>query len=133
MRESLQKAEGRRTVFFGTVARFGSKPGYKGRAPIDTLLLRDVRDRSGSIYCDHLWFILTTSFQRLDLDLGDRLMFDARVRPYRKGYRGRDDDEEFGVSLDYKLAHPTNVRVIRRADSVAIVQPALFEKAEEAQ
>jgi hypothetical protein len=118
VREELAKAVGYRTVFFGTVSRFGSKKGFKGRPAIETLCLVDVRDRSGRISCDHLWFVFTAGFKRAAPELGDRVQFDARVRPYLKGYRGgRNDPECGGVTTDYKLSNPTGIRVIARRGS----------------
>ena len=74
-----------------------------------TVLLVDVRDSDGNPVTDHLWFNYTKGFASLgDLQEGDVIRFDARVRPYIKGYvnqREYIDERE----VDYKLAYPTKV------------------------
>lgn len=131
MRDSLREAEGVRTEFFGTVERFGSKPGFQGHAPVPTILLLEVNDLAGQIRTDHLWFTLTKGFEEAKLQPGDRIRFAARVKPYTKGYRGRrddDDDNNFGVTKDWRLSHPTNIEITRRGDrAIAAAQSSLFE------
>ena len=111
MREKLQAIDGRRCSFTATFKRFGTKPAYKG-PPIKTVLLVDVKDGAGLEVCDHIWFVCSSGFAALDLKEGDQVAFDARSKPYVKGYRGhRHDDWDLpGESLDYKLSHPTKVR-----------------------
>lgn len=112
MRELLQKRNGQRSAFTATFERFGSKTAYKG-APIKTALFRDVRDRLNQVVTDHLWFIVRKTLDALNLQPDDRISFDARVQPYRKGYRGnREDDYMPGPSIDYKLAFPSRVKKI---------------------
>lgn len=109
MREALGNIKGKRLRFIAEFERFGSKRAYKG-PPIVTLLFVDIRDKAGVRYTDHLWFSMNKTFEKLDLKPGDLISFDARVRSYVKGYRGRRDDEYSApVSTDYKLSHPTNV------------------------
>ena len=78
-----------------------------------TVLLVDVRDSDGNLVTDHLWFNYTKGFESLgDLQEGDVIRFDARVRPYVKGYvnqRAYIDERE----VDYKLAYPTKVARVR--------------------
>ncbi len=114
MRVAFKAANGIRTTFAATVARFATKPAFRGPA-IPTVLLQNVTDRSGTIVTDHLWFTITKRFEDAGIQIGDRVQFDARVRRYRKGYRGhRDDDDLPVVSIDYRLSHATNIRIIRR-------------------
>lgn len=113
MRERLKEIEGVRQRFTATFVRFGSKKAYKG-PPIKTLLFEDVKDKYKNDYCDHIWFTDTKGFQKLNLQSGDKISFDARVKPYTKGYRGRRDDyddyyDHKPVSKDYKLSHPNNL------------------------
>jgi len=86
VREELAGIEDFRGTFTGTFIRFGSKAGYRG--PESTLLLGDVRDTEDRAMTDHLWFNLTKGFDALDLQPGDRVRFDARVKMYLKGYMG---------------------------------------------
>lgn len=120
MREELQARDGKRGKFTATFARFGSKTAYKGPM-IKTALFRDIKDESGEIVTDHLWFTVGKQMEALNLTPDDRVAFEARVKPYRKGYRGhRDyDDDMPAPSVDYRLAWPTKMRVLK------VVGPAL--------
>lgn len=87
-----------RSTFTGRFVRFGSKPGR-----LETILLADIADRFGNVLTDHLWFNRTKGFIDLGpLRAGDRVMFDARVKTYRKAGRV--------VRIDYKLSYPSQVR-----------------------
>lgn len=121
MREELKNiGEEVRHTFTGEFARFGEKKAYKSPIPDVTVLLVNVKDEKGNIVTDHLWFNYTKGFKACDLQIGDVVQFDARVKEYEKGYKGyRDwDYDEFlpPVSLDYKLSHPTKISVISRAE-----------------
>lgn len=114
MREQLKEINNLRGRFRGTVAKFGTKPAYKG-APIKTVLLRDVKDSNDRVVTDHLWFVVGVQFESLKLVPGDEIQFDARVTNYRKGYRGRRDDDYDDrppPSVDYRLSRPTKVRKV---------------------
>lgn len=112
MREGLAKRNGLRTLYRGTVVRFGSKPSYRGPA-MPTILLRDVTDSRGEVVADHLWFTYGKSFARLDLQPGDVVEFVARAEPYVRGYQGRRDDVgDRPLERDYRLSFPTRVRKV---------------------
>ncbi|MOA55104.1 hypothetical protein D3C78_1788350 [compost metagenome] len=64
----------------------------------------------GRLATDHLWFNLTKGFKDLRLQPGDRVQFDARAKPYTKGYKGKRKSINKPVQDDYKLSHPTKVR-----------------------
>lgn len=120
MRKKLQEIDQVRATFTGTVERFGTKSSYGYTKP--TLLLVNVKNAAGEVVTDHLWFNLTKGFESLGLCTGDTVQFDARVRPYTKGYRGwRDDVYDKPVEKDYKLSHPTKLVKVP-----AGVQPALI-------
>lgn len=109
MRKELGNIAGVRQRFTATFVRFGTKKAFKG-APIITLLFEDVRDKHGKEYTDHLWFTNNKQFKSLNLQGGDKISFDARVKPYTKGYRGnREDYDVKPISRDYKLSHPNNI------------------------
>ena len=117
-----------RARFSGIVARFGEKSSYKG-PPLKTLMLTDVR-YGGAVITDHLWF--THGRWSKDLDIGDKIEFDARVTTYEKGYRGHREDawDAPPPSIDYRLSHPTkvvkkmNIREATLADLASIVELA---------
>ena len=110
MREKLEKLEGVRQSFSGTFVRYGKS--YWGCHLKKTLLFENVQDTSGKVVTDHIWFKDNKGFQKLGTIIqGDRVAFDARVRPYVKGYinyREEIDDRE----LDYKLNNPTKIRFL---------------------
>lgn len=110
MREELKKKFGSRERFKGTFDKYSLKSSYKG-LPKETLLLTDVQTIGERHITDHLWFNHTKGFKELGtLYRGDVISFDARVRPYEKGYiRDEWDIKE----LDYKLSHPTKLRVTK--------------------
>lgn len=110
MREELAKIENYRGTFIGTVRRFGTKP-KQGYASLKTILLVDVTDHAGAAMCDHVWFIQGIQFERLELRVGERVAFRARVLRYIKGYKGNRDDPELpSLTTDFRLAFPTDVR-----------------------
>lgn len=102
LRLKLAKKEGIRGVFTGTFERFGTKLGYRGGAE-STVLLKQIRDESGKIVSDHLWFNFTKGFASLGpMKVGDLVQFHARVKPYIKGYEFKQ--------IDFKLSHPTKFK-----------------------
>ena len=111
MRRELANKEGERKTFSGIFIRFGRKTGYQGYSE-ETLLLKNIIDlESGKVVADHVWFNYTKSFQRLTLEEGVQLTFDARIKKYVKGYV----NSRYGLNerkKDYRLSHPTNVKVI---------------------
>ena len=114
MRRSLQTLAGQRLRFVGVFLRFGTKHGYRG--PERTLLLRDVCLESApdQIVTDHLWFTCGKTFDQLHLHPGDRVIFNARVTMYEKGYHGRRAEEsgESWSARDYRLERPTRAEKI---------------------
>jgi hypothetical protein len=112
MRKNLARIDGVRGIFTGTFVRFGEKNGYKGPEP--TVLLQHICDASGHEVTDHLWFNLTKGFAALDLHGGETVEFRARVKGYIKGYKGRNWEKSLEAPLteDYKLSHPTKIRVV---------------------
>jgi|SRR5579862_1443914 len=116
MREVLKEQEGIRSTFRGTVARFGTKPAYRGY-PIPTVMLSDVKDKTGKVVADHIWFVIGVQMQRLNLQVGDEVIFDARVTEYEKGYKGyREDVYDAPIEVDYRLSNPTKVRKVTEVD-----------------
>jgi len=113
MRKSFSANNGTRTSFSGTFVRFGVKNAYKG-PPITTLLIKDVRSDDGSITEDHIWFSMTSRFENIKDELreGVELTFEARIKPYTKGYVNMREwvDER---TIDYKLSYPTNIQIIK--------------------
>jgi hypothetical protein len=132
VRTKLAEIDGKRGLFTGTLARFGQKKAYKG-PPIKTALLRDVKNARGEHMTDHLWFKVGLQMERLNLQPGDEISFEARVTPYIKGYRGRRDDDDLPpLEKDYRLSFPRNFKKLS-STSAAKPQAALplFDQVEE--
>jgi hypothetical protein len=110
MRKLLKQQEGRRGEFRGTVAQFGTKRAFRG-PDLPTMLLKDVEDETGQIVTDHVWMTVGKQLSRLNVQVGEEVVFVARVTRYEKGYKGsREDVFAAPPSTDYPLSYPTNVR-----------------------
>jgi len=120
MREELAKLHGKRRRFQGVFVRFGQKSGYK--YPLTTILLKDVVDvASGKLVTDHLWFTMGKQFEALELKEGDVVHFNARVTEYEKGYRGRQDEDDYDykpVQIDYRLSFPTQFMKVSKPANI---------------
>ena len=120
MREELAKLFGQRRRFQGVFVRFGQKSGYKG--VLTTILLKDIVDViSQKLVSDHSWFTMGKRFAELDLKEGDIIRFYARVTSYIKGYRGRQDEDDYDckpVERDFRLSFPT--KFVKVSPSVAV-------------
>jgi hypothetical protein len=104
MRTKLAQHHGKRRRFEGTFERFGTKTAYKG-PPLKTLILLNVIDvYTREEITDHLWFTVGKQLDKLNLNEGDIIRFDARVTRYWKGYVHRDEDNR---ELDYRLSFPS--------------------------
>lgn len=112
MRNKLKKINGQRDVFTGVFVQTGHKNGYMESLP--TLLLKNIKDKSGQVICDHLWMNETKGFQQLDLTEGDVVEFSAKVEKYLKGYFGHREEIQLEkpIHADYKLSRPTKVKRI---------------------
>jgi hypothetical protein len=117
MRKELKPLQDLRGQFTGTFVRIGTKNSYGYLK--QTLLLKDVMDRTGKVVTDHLWFNLTKGFAGLGLTPGDVVQFDARVRLYEKGYRGYREDVYKPIETDYKLSHPTRLKKVEGKNALA--------------
>ncbi|MFW9952137.1 MAG: hypothetical protein ACFFKA_18605 [Candidatus Thorarchaeota archaeon] len=102
MRKELAKRYGQRDRFYGTFDHLGKKTNwYTGKLEI-TVLLLNIRDKTGKVVTDHLWFNYTKEFQKIkELKQGDLIRFEARIDTYRKGY-----EKDF---IDYKLSRPSKM------------------------
>ena len=102
MRRNLEARDEQRMRFRGTISRFGTKRGYRGRF-LTTLMMTNVKFAdSDENATDHIWF--TCGKWSDELEIGDVVEFDARVGIYFKGYRRED--------IDYRLERPTKVTKI---------------------
>ena len=111
MRKELASVEGSRKRFAGTFSRFGKKTNYHGYSDRTILLVNIIDLETNSVVSDHVWFNYTKSFEKLTLESGVRVEFDARVKIYKKGYvnaRYKIDHR----SHDFRLSHPTGVKLI---------------------
>lgn len=110
IRKALGANEGERSVYTGEFVRTGTKHGFKG--DVKTVLLKDVKDETGQIVTDHLWFNMTKGFEQANLQPGDIVEFRGKVERYIKGYKGYREDIYKPLEDDYKLSRPTKVKKI---------------------
>jgi hypothetical protein len=108
MRTKLASREGERKKFKARFVRLGKKVNYKGYSE-DTILLSAITDvENNTIVTDHLWFSYTKAFEKIKLEEGMDITFEARVKAYKKGYVNK----AMGLNrqqTDYKLSHPTKI------------------------
>ena len=111
MRKQLQQINGERITVEATVDCFSIKETRWARE--ETICLTHITNQEGKLLTDHLWW--KRGKWAADLNIGDRIRLDARVKPYTKGYQGRLAYEtgEAWTATDYRLSHPTNVEVVK--------------------
>lgn len=113
-RVELEPFLGQRLRFRGTFKRFGTKPGYRGRPPLPTLILIDIHlAETGQYLCDHCWFNLGKKMAAIPFKLGVEVEFDATVERYIKGCKNNLEwvDER---RLDYKLSRPGKIEIFHK-------------------
>jgi len=114
MRTELKEIQNNRKTFTGIFKRYGTKTNWHG-FPEKTILLTDVKDSIENKVADHIWFSMTKGFEKLgELKEGDLVQFDARVKPYFKGYNGYREEIrwEKPIKKDYKLNNPSQIKVL---------------------
>jgi len=127
MRKKLKAINNHRKTFIGVFKRYGTRNGFKGR-PEKTILLVDIKN-NGTLMTDHIWFPLTKGFQSLGpLTEGQKVMFDARVGEYVKGYKGGREDDfcEHPIEEDYKLKNPSNIKLLSDDITTGSIQTQLM-------
>jgi hypothetical protein len=113
MRKKLAEEVGIRKKFKGVFARYGKKVNYKGYSEETVLVEQIVDAETNQVMCDHIWFSLTKSFEKLNLTSGDVLQFDARIKEYKKGYKNNAYKIN-NTTKDFKLSHPTNISLVKK-------------------
>ena len=111
MRKELGASENERESFTATFIRFGTKHQHKGTTGT-TLLFQQIKNSKGILVADHVWFTMTNAFEQCRLQPGDRIAFDARVRSYSKGYKGLPKEIRKPAQYDFKLSHPTKIKIL---------------------
>lgn len=125
MREALKNISGKRIKVFAEVGNFGTKKAFKG-APIPTVCLINVKGETGNEICDHLWLTMRKQLSSLGLKVGDRICFEARSKPYIKGYKGRREVFDRPVTQDYTLSNPTKFKKVNWQKEISTPEPELF-------
>src|SRR5688572_19414721 len=111
MRKLLASEKGVRKKFHAVVNRFGKKSNYHGYSDETILLVSVIDAETNTVVADHLWFSLTKGFEKLNLKPGMKVEFEARIKPYKKGYVNRRYNMDQS-RMDYKLSNPTKLAVI---------------------
>ena len=113
MRKKLAEEVGARKISRGVFARYGKKVSYKGYSEETVLVEQIVDAETNQVMCDHIWFSLTKSFEKLNLTSGDVLQFDARIKEYKKGYKNSAYKIN-NTTKDFKLSHPTHISLVKK-------------------
>ena len=117
MRTNLQGLAGRRVALTAVFWQYGT---YRGNGCSGkSILLRDVRDRSGRPLADHAWINYTAGFDAAgEFCRGDTVRFTATVDEYVKGYRGAKIDDRLArpPAVDYRLKFPRQVEKTGRVE-----------------
>lgn len=111
MRKGLASRDGERKKYKALFSRFGKKVNYKGYSEPTILLTQVTELDTGIIVTDHIWFSYSTVFEKAALVEGSWVEFEARVKPYSKGYV----NTRHGINnrkKDFKLSHPTKIKKI---------------------
>lgn len=120
MRKSLKERYGRRGKFSAIFKRHGVYRGFQGHH-VPTALFIDVKDESGQVVTDHIWFNVGKYIHELALQPGDEVFFVARVTKYwkRNPEAAYDDDAPVRVQ-DYRLSWPTKMRKLGAAPEMPL-------------
>jgi hypothetical protein len=111
IRKVLASGAGERKKFKAVFSRFGKKVNYKGYSEMTVLLTHITEAGTGTVVTDHLWFAYTAGFEKIKLEEGVVIEFEARIKEYAKGYV----NPRYGINnrkKDYKLSHPTKIKVV---------------------
>ncbi|MEO5600376.1 MAG: hypothetical protein ABIR06_05555 [Cyclobacteriaceae bacterium] len=111
MRKLLAREEGDRKRFQGVFSRFGKKNNFKGYSEPTLLLLNIIDQETNLPVADHIWFAYTKTFEKIKLEPGLRIGFEARIKIYKKGYVNRKYAIDNRKS-DFKLSHPTKITIL---------------------
>jgi len=100
MRDKLKTKVGVRKIFTGIFEQYGFVKDKEGNVK-STILLTDIRSK-GEPTTDHIWVEKTTEFEPIGvMAKGDKIMFSARVMPYKK---------KNGTQIDLGFTHLTKIR-----------------------
>ena len=110
----MQPYEEIRGRFEGIFSRVGRKRGKWKGLTILLLNMHKVDKTEHQFLTDHAWLNLTDGFKGLgNMDEGDVIRFDARVRKYRKGSIRRG----IPVKYDFKFFYPTKVEMFEKSSN----------------
>ena len=102
----------KRYTFTAIVEKFSLKNGFHN-LPLRTVLLTNVKHEE-KLVADHVWLTCGRRIYSAILIPGDLIQFDARIKEYEKGYKGRREDVYKPISRDYCLSYPTKIKVLTR-------------------
>lgn len=111
IRKALASGEGERKKFRAVFSRFGKKVNYKGYSEMTVLLTQVAESETGAVVADHVWFGYTAGFEKVKLEEGVAVEFEARIKEYTKGYVNK----KYGINnrkRDFKLSHPTKIKIL---------------------
>lgn len=93
------------------VGRMGIKYAGSEEYVQRTMLLLDVRRvDTNELVTDHIWLKVYKQLRDFNLKEGDEISFEARVKPYGKGYYTETQQ------IDYSLSYPSKYVIEQRAE-----------------
>ena len=114
-RKELAKFNGTTKTFVGHIAKYGTRKIKNKKhktVVIKTALIRDVTDINGNKMTGHIWIDWN---RKPCYPVGSKIMFDALVKEYIKGYKGNARKAPYfatPMELDFGLKNPKNVKKI---------------------
>lgn len=81
------------------------------------ILLVNLRDSNNQMIAPYAWINRTPSFEKLNLQSGDKVSFDATTVPVHEVHGHYRHYVEVPHILNYKLNRPMNIEVIARSPS----------------
>lgn len=111
MRNKLKAFEDIRFTYIATFERYGKNVVSGIEYP--TMLFTNLKNSFGDYICDHIWTRETKKFKSLNLKPGDKVIFSAQTKKYKRGYKGEKPlPHDYKISYDYKFIYIKNVKKI---------------------
>lgn len=111
MRNKLKAFEDIRFTYIATFERYGKNIVSGIEYP--TMLFTNLKNSFGDYICDHIWTREVKKFKSLNLKPGDKVIFSAQTKKYKRGYKGSNPlPRDYKLSYDYKLIYIKNIKKI---------------------
>lgn len=99
MRNKLKAFENIQYTYIAEFSRYGS--AIISNRKYDTVLLKNIKNVFGDYVCEHIWVREPWKFKKIKLQEGDKIMFKAVVKKYKRGYFKDTSNVDFDYCLKY--------------------------------